>query len=127
MERRIARRYIADSELEIWVSRKGALGRVRRVELPVADLSMFGASVFAEKGAKLAQGQVVEVSIGGASTTAIIRSERTEGAGDGEFRYGLEFVKPSDAFLGEVRLLTEAYRRSQGESVTGEELWLRTS
>ena len=88
---------------------------------------MFGASVFAEKGAKLAQGQVVEVSIGGASTTAIIRSERTEGAGDGEFRYGLEFVKPSDAFLGEVRLLTEAYRRSQGESVTGEELWLRTS
>lgn len=88
---------------------------------------MFGASVFAEKTAKLAQGQVVEVSIGNSSTAAIIRSERVEGTTPNELRFGLEFIKPSDAFLGEVRLLTESYRRAQGGSVKGEELWLRTS
>lgn len=102
------------------------LGRVKAVELPVADMSMFGASVFAEKSEKLAKGQVVEVAIGGQKTTAIIRSERPTD-NPVQFRYGIEFIKPTEAFLSEVRLITEASRRSQGEAINGEQLWLRSS
>lgn len=126
MERRIARRYFTESNVELWVARKGVLGRVKSVELPVADMSMFGASVFAAKTEKLAKGQVVEVAIGSEKTAAIIRSERP-GNGPDQFRYGIEFIKPSEAFLSEVRLITEASRRSQGEEINGEQLWLRSS
>ena len=126
MERRIARRYLTDSEIEIWVAKKGVLGRVRKLELPVADLSMFGASVYAPVGDKLAKGQVVEVSIAGETTAAIIRSERPGDNGGDELRYGIEFIKPTDQFLAEVRKITEAYRQAQGETVTPEQLWLRS-
>ena len=42
MERRIARRFSTDSILEIWVPKKGILGRSKTAELPARDLSVFG-------------------------------------------------------------------------------------
>ncbi|MDW3176977.1 MAG: hypothetical protein R8J94_06310 [Acidimicrobiia bacterium] len=127
MERRIARRYVTDSLIEIWIPRKGVLGRARTAELPVADLSMFGSSVFANKSDRLARGQVLEVRLGSTKTTAIVRSEQSSGEGDGRLRYGLEFINPTDEFLSEVRLITETCRRIAGEDVGQEQLWLRSS
>ena len=127
MERRIARRYVTDTVVEIWIPRKGVLGRAKTAEVPVADMSMFGASVYASKSDKLARGQVVEVTIGREKTTAIVRSEM---AGEEDLklsRYGLEFIKPTDEFLSEVRLITETCRRMVGEEVGEEQLWLRSS
>lgn len=126
MERRIARRYLTDSEIEVWVARKGVLGRVRKLELPAADLSMFGASVYAGPASKLAKGQVIEVVIAGEKTAAIIRSERPGEAGGNERRYGIEFIKPTDEFLAHVRSITELCRHEQGEQVTSEQIWLRS-
>lgn len=127
MERRIARRYVTDTVIEIWIPRKGVLGRARTAELPVADLSMFGASVIANKSDKLGRGQVVEVRLGPNSTTAIVRSERPSDDDDARLKYGLEFVKPTDAFLADIRLVTETSRRVAGEEVSHEQLWLRSS
>lgn len=127
VERRIARRYVTDSVIEIWIPRKGVLGRARTAELPVADLSMFGASVFANKSDKLARGQVLGVSLGPAKATAIVRSEKPSDDGDARLRYGLEFINPTDDFLAEVRLITETCRRIAGENVGQEQLWLRSS
>jgi len=87
---------------------------------------MFGASVYASKTDKLARGQVVEVTIGDEKTTAIVRSEKP-GDSDKLLRYGLEFIKPTDEFLAEVRLITETCRRMVGEEVSEEQLWLRSS
>lgn len=88
---------------------------------------MFGASVYADVGEKLNKGQVVEVAIGGKKTAAIIRSERPSDDDEpDQRRYGIEFIKPTDAFLGEVRAITQNYRRDQGEDVTSEQLWLRS-
>ena len=126
VERRIARRYLTDSDVEIWVAKKGVLGRLRALELPVADLSMFGASVYADLSEKLSKGQVVEVAIGGEKTAAIIRSERPGEHGGEQRRYGIEFIKPTDAFLSAVRNITETYRHDQGEAVSSEQLWLRS-
>ncbi len=127
MERRIARRYVTDSIIEIWRPRKGVLGRARTAELPVADLSMFGASVFANKSDRIARGQVLGVSLGPTKATAIVRSEQPSGDGDGRLRYGLEFINPTDEFLAEVGQITETSRRIAGEHVGQEQLWLRTS
>ncbi len=127
MERRIARRYVTDTVIEIWIPRKGVLGRARTAEVPVADMSMFGASVFAKKSDRLARGQVVEVRLGHHKTTAIIRSEQGADEHDGRLRYGLEFINPTDGFVSEVRLITETCRRIAGEDVGQEQLWLRSS
>ena len=89
-------------------------------------MSIFGASVYAKKSDRLGRGQVVEVRLGNHKTTAIVRSEQS-GDGDGQKRYGLEFVSPTEAFLTEVRLITEACRRIAGEEVGQEQLWLRSS
>lgn len=117
---------MTDTVVEIWIPRKGVLGRAKTAEVPVADMSMFGASVYAAASDKLARGQVVEVSIGGEKTTAIVRSEKP---GDGKrlSRFGLEFIKPTDEFLSEVRLITESCRRMVGEDVGHEQVWLRSS
>ena len=127
MERRIARRYITDTVVEIWIPRQGTLGRARTAEVPVADMSMFGASVYANKSDKLARGQVVEVALGAEKTTAIVRSEKPGSDNKTLCRYGLEFIKPTDAFLSEVRLITETCRRLSGEDVGRQQLWLRSS
>lgn len=87
---------------------------------------MFGASVYAAKSDKLARGQVVEVLIGGYKTTAIVRSEKPGGEKK-LARYGLEFIKPSEEFLAEVRVITETCRRMVGEDVGEEQVWLRSS
>lgn len=118
---------MTDTVIEIWSPRKGVLGRARTAEVPVADMSMFGASVFAKRSDKLARGQVVEVSLGHNKTTAIIRSEQATEDGDTRNRYGLEFINPTDSFLAEVRLITETSRRIAGEEVGQEQLWLRSS
>ena len=116
MDRRIARRYITETVVEIWIPRQGVLGRARTAEVPVSDLSMFGASVYANRSDKLARGQVVEVALGPEKTTAIVRSEQQ--VGDKTLRrYGLEFIKPTDAFLSEVRLITETCERLVGDDV----------
>ena len=127
VERRISRRYVTDTVIEIWIPKRGVLGRAQGFELPVADLSMFGASVYANKGSKLAKGQVVEITIAGHKTAAIIRSERPTEDEAFALRFGIEFIKPSESFLGEVRLITEACRRSAGEDIREEQLWLRSS
>lgn len=126
MERRIARRYVTDTVIEIWIPRKGVLGRARTAEVPVADMSMFGASVYANKSDKIARGQVVEVAIGRYKTTAIVRSEKPSGDAKTLLRYGLEFIQPTPEFLAEVRLITETCRRMVGEDVNEEQLWLRS-
>ena len=118
---------MTDSIIEIWRPRKGVLGRARTAELPVADLSMFGASVFANKSDRIARGQVLGVSLGPTKATAIVRSEQPSGDGDGRLRYGLEFINPTDDFLAEVGLITETCRRIAGEHAGQEQLWLRTS
>lgn len=117
---------MTDTVIEIWIPRKGVLGRARTAEVPVADLSMFGASVHANKTDKLARGQVVEVSIGREKTTAIVRSEKPSEESPAMLRYGLEFIKPTEGFLAEVRLITETCRRIVGEDVREEQLWLRS-
>ncbi|MFT7476023.1 MAG: hypothetical protein ACI81L_002969 [Verrucomicrobiales bacterium] len=118
---------MTDSVIEIWIPRQGVLGRARTAEVPVADMSMFGTSVYANRSDKLARGQVVEVSIGRENTTAIIRSENPSEDSKRLARYGIEFIKPSEAFLSEVRAITETCRRMAGEDIGQEELWLRSS
>ena len=118
---------MTETVVEIWIPRQGVLGRARTAEVPVSDMSMFGASVYANKSDKLARGQVVEVSLGPEKTTAIVRSEQPDGDNKALRRYGLEFIKPTDAFLSEVRLITETCQRLVGDDVRREQLWLRTS
>ena len=118
---------MTDTVVEVWIPRKGVLGRAKTAEVPVADMSMFGASVYANKSDKLARGQVVEVSIGHQTSTAIIRSEKPSGDSKRLARYGLEFINPSEEFLSEVRLITETCRRMVGEDIGEEQLWLRSS
>ena len=126
MERRIARRYVTDMVISLWIPAQGSLGRAKTAELQVNDLSMFGASVHAKKSDKLGRGKVVQVTINDETTTAIVRSEH-EGDRDKRMRYGLEFIQPSEEFLDQIREVTENARRSQGEDVREEQLWLRTS
>ncbi len=125
MERRIARRYVTDAEIEIWIPRAGILGRARSAEFPAADMSMFGTSVYAGTNDGLKRGQVVEITIGSESTTAIIRSEEATDTKK-RSRYGIEFIKPSEEFLDEVRIITNEARRLMGETVGQENLWLRS-
>lgn len=126
MERRIARRYVTDMVISIWIPGQGSLGRAKTAEVPVADLSMFGASVFAKKSDRLGRGKVVQVTINDETTTAIVRSERKDEESK-RTRYGLEFIQPSDEFLEQVTLITEQVRRTLGEEVLEEQLWLRSS
>ena len=118
---------MTDTVVEIWIPRQGALGRARTAEVPVADMSMFGASVYANRSDKLARGQVVEVAIGPEKTAAIVRSEKPGGDNKALRRYGLEFIKPTAAFLSEVRMITDTGRRMVGADAGHEPLWLRSS
>ncbi len=124
MERRIARRFSTDSVLEIWIPKKGFLGRAKTAELPARDLSVFGASIFVSKSDGIRRGQVVQVTIDGASTSAIVRNEFPE-SGD-RLRCGLEFIQPSDAFLTITGRIINEVRATDGVSVS-EELWLRSA
>lgn len=126
MERRIARRYVTDISINIWIPGQGTLGRAKTAEVPVADLSMFGASVVAKKSDRLGRGKVVQVTINDETTSAIVRSEQP--AEDSKrIRYGLEFVQPSDEFLEHVNSITDDAKRNLGEDVLEEQLWLRSS
>lgn len=125
MERRIAKRFEADCTLEIWIPKKGVLGRARTAEFRAADISIFGASVEAHTSDGLKRGQVVQVSIGGNTSSAIVRNE-FPGSEKNTNRFGLEFIKPSDPFLAVVTDLINSIKRMQGASVT-EELWLRSA
>ena len=124
MERRIARRFSTDSVLEIWIPKKGFLGRSKTAELPARDLSIFGASIYVSKSDGIRRGQVLQVTIDGASTSAIVRNEAVEP--DNRLRCGLEFIQPSDAFLAIIGRLINEVRSTQGENVS-EELWLRSA
>jgi len=124
VERRIARRFSTDSILEIWVPKKGILGRSKTAELPARDLSVFGASIYVSKSDGIRKGQVVQVTIDGASTSAIVRNEHTEA--DNRMRCGIEFIQPSDAFLAITGRIINEVRNSGGERVS-EELWLRSA
>ncbi len=112
--------------LSVWIPRQGSLGRAKTTEIPVADLSMFGASVYAKKSDKLARGKVVQVTIDDQTSTAIVRSEIAS-AESKQTRYGLEFIQPTEEFLDRIRQVTEAARRIQGEDIREEQLWLRSS
>lgn len=113
-------------DLSIWIPASGRLGRAKTAEVPVADLSLFGASVHAKKSDKLARGKVVQVTVNDETTTAIVRSER-ESSDPKTTRYGLEFIQPSEKFLEQVQMVTEASRSTSGEAVREEQLWLRTT
>lgn len=112
--------------LSVWIPRQGSLGRAKTAEVPVADLSMFGASVLAKKSDRLARGKVVQVTIDDQTTTAIVRSE-IPNENSKQSRYGLEFIQPTDEFLDRIRHVTETARRIQGEDIREEQLWLRSS
>jgi hypothetical protein len=126
VERRIARRYATDTVLDIWIPRKGMLGRAKTAELPAADLSVFGASVVVSKSDGVQKGQVVKVTLNGHSTSAIVRNELPIPEETKRHRCGLEFVKPSEEFIAEVTQLINRARKLVGES-TSEELWLRSA
>jgi len=118
---------MTDTVVEIWIPRQGALGRARTAEVPVADMSMFGASVYANKSDKLGRGQVVEVALGPEKTAAIVRWEKPGGDNKTLRRYGLEFIQPTEAFLSEVSMITDMGRRMVGEDAGHEQIWLRSS
>lgn len=124
VERRIARRYDTDCLLEVWVPRRGMLGRSKSAELRAADLSIFGASVLVHKADGVGRGQVVQVSINGHKTSAIVRNEFP--TDDKKVaRCGIEFIKPSDAFLQVVGEIINQARHTDAK--TNEELWLRSA
>lgn len=125
VERRIARRFATNCILEVWIPRKGVLGRAKTAELPAADLSIFGASVVVSKSDGLRRGQVVQVTLNGESTSAIVRNELPVPDAK-KHRCGLEFVKPSDAFLGHVGDIINQVRKLEGDNVS-EELWLKSA
>lgn len=112
--------------INVWIPSQGTLGRAKTTEVPVADLSMFGASVFAKKSDRLARGKVVQVTIDDQTTTAIVRSEIKSDESK-LTRYGLEFIQPTEEFLDRIRTVTETARRIQGEDIREEQLWLRSS
>ena len=113
-------------DISIWIPASGTLGLAKTAEVPVADVSLFGAAVHAKKSDKLARGKVVQVTINDETTTAIVRSERKTNDAKST-RYGLEFIQPSENFLEQVRIITESSRQEGGEEVREEKLWLRTS
>jgi hypothetical protein len=125
MERRIARRFEANCVLEIWIPKKGVLGRARTAEFPANDISIFGAGVEAHKSDGLKRGQVVQVSVNSHTTSAIVRNE-FPGLQKNTSRYGLEFVKPSDEFLTVITALIDRLKQLQGESAS-EQIWLRSA
>lgn len=111
--------------LDVWIPRSGSLGRAKTAEVPVGDLSLFGAAVYAKKSDKLARGKVVQVTIDDETTTAIIRSE-SESQDSKQVRYGLEFIQPTEEFLDKIRGITEHARKMLGEEVVDDQLWLRS-
>lgn len=127
MERRTARRFSTDVELDVLIPRAGLLGKAQTVELHAADLSMFGVSVLAEQSDGLKRGQVVRVTLDDATTTAIVRHEEAVDDDDNSvIRYGLEFIRPPDEFVIKAHDITNMARELIGEQVS-EELWLRSS
>ncbi len=117
---------MTDVEVEVWIPRAGMLGRAKTVEFPAADMSMFGTSVYANASSGMKKGQVVQITIGSESTTAIIRSEEKTNEKK-RSRFGIEFIQPSDEFLDEVRIITNEARRLMGEQVGQENLWLKSA
>ncbi|MGI9605408.1 MAG: hypothetical protein ACR2P0_04650 [Acidimicrobiales bacterium] len=126
MDRRIARRFVADCEIGVWIPKQGMLGRAKNAEFPAADLSQFGASVIASKSEGLKRGQVLKVKINDSETAAIVRNEFSIPENKRKFRYGLEFVQPSQTFLAAVSDITNEARRLSGENVIDTDLWLRS-
>ena len=127
VERRIARRFAANCVLDIWIPRRGVLGRAKTAELPADDLSVFGASVVVEHSDGLKKGQVVKVTLNDESTSAIVRNELPVAESTKKHRCGLEFVKPSDAFIAEVTQIINQARAMHGSGQPNEELWLRSA
>ena len=126
VERRIARRFPTDVVLEIWIPKRGVLGRAKTALLPAADMSIFGASVVVAPSDGLKRGQVVQVSINGESTSAIVRNEMDDPDHDGMLRCGIEFVKPPDAFVDGVTEIINRVKALQGATAS-EEIWLRSA
>lgn len=126
VERRIARRFPTDVVLEIWIPRRGVLGRARTALLPAADMSIFGASVVVSPSDGLKRGQVVQVSINGESTSAIVRNQKDDPDHEGMFRCGIEFVKPPDAFVDIVTDIIDRVKQLEGQKAS-EEIWLRSA
>jgi len=126
VERRIARRFPADVVLEIWIPKRGVLGRAKTAMLPADDLSIFGASVVVSPSDGLKRGQVVQVSINGESTSAIVRNEKDDPEERNMHRCGIEFVKPPDAF---VEIITDIINRVKAldGAEANEEIWLRSA
>jgi len=110
--------------LEVWIPKKGVLGRAKTAELRAADLSIFGASVLVGKSDGLRRGQVVQVMISGEKTSAIVRNEFPTDNPKVQ-RCGIEFVKPSDRFLEIVTSIINTTRSMDTQS--NEELWLRSA
>lgn len=126
MERRIARRFPTDVVLEIWIPKRGVLGRAKTAMLPAADLSIFGASVVVAPSDGLKRGQVVQVAINGESTSAIVRNQKDDPDHAGLLRCGIEFVKPPDEFVGYVTDIINRVKKLEGENAS-EEIWLRSA
>lgn len=113
--------------VEVWLPKRGVLGRLKSAEFPAPDLSQFGAAVIAPKADGLKRGQVVQVSIDGATCNAIVRNEfRIEGERK-KLRYGLEFIQPSSDFNDAVTTIINMTRSMSGEKVAASELWLRSA
>ena len=118
---------MTDAVLELWVPRRGLLKRATTAELPIADMSMFGASVWASPSEKIQRGKVVEIALEGSRCLAIVRSERPGPEPKGPRCYGLEFVQPAEDFLQNLTRLMEHNRRSAGVAASRQEAWVRTS
>ena len=126
MERRIARRFPTDVVLEIWIPKRGVLGRAKTAMLPAADLSIFGASVVVSPSDGLKRGQVVQVSINGESTSAIVRNEKEDPDNRKMQRCGIEFVKPPDSFVEIITDIINRVKALEGAAAS-EEIWLRSA
>ena len=100
------------------------LGRSKSAELRASDLSIFGASVYVHKSDGVGRGQVLQVAIQGHRTSAIVRNQFA--TDDKKItRCGIEFIKPSEAFLSVVGDIINQARHT--DPTEHEELWLRSA
>ena len=112
--------------LEIWIPKRGVLGRAKTAMLPAADLSVFGASVVVAPSDGLKRGQVVQVTINGESTSAIVRNEKDDPTEKGMKRCGIEFVKPAEEFVAIITDVINHVKSLEGTEAS-EEIWLRSA
>ncbi len=127
MERRISRRFVTTAVVEVWLPKRGVLGRLKSAEFPAADLSQFGTSVIASKSDGLKRGQVVQVSVDGATCNAIVRNHFDIPDEKRKLRYGLEFIQPSTEFNAAITSIINTARTMSGESIVASDLWLRSA